>query len=147
LFPLVTGRTRRHDDAVETRVLVVDDHPAFRSAARRMLEAAGMVVVAEVAGAADVVATATAMCPDLVLLDVWLPDGNGFAVARLLTEAGLGSNTVLTSSRSESGYEEFARDVGAAGFVGKADLTAAVLRDLVDVAEGTSARDTTGGES
>jgi CheY-like chemotaxis protein len=134
----------RHHEAVETRVLVVDDHPAFRHAARRLLEAAGMVVVAEAAGAADAIETATAMRPDLVLLDVRLPDGDGFAVARLLADAGLGPTTVLTSSRSEPGYAAFARDVGAAGFVAKADLTATILRDLVDTGEGTGARDATG---
>jgi DNA-binding NarL/FixJ family response regulator len=130
-------RTDRDDEAVETRVLVIDDHPAFRHAARRLLEAAGMVVVAEVAGAADVVETATTLRPDLVLLDVRLPDGDGFAIARKLADAGLGPNTVLTSSRSEPGYGAFARDVGAAGFVAKADLTAAILRDLVAAVEGT----------
>jgi DNA-binding NarL/FixJ family response regulator len=132
----------RHDDPVETRVLVVDDHPAFRHAVRRLLEAADMVVVAEMAGAADVVETATTMCPDLVLLDVWLPDGDGFTLAQSLADAGLGSRTVLTSSRSEPGYAAFARDVGAAGFVAKADLTAAVLRDLVDTAQRRGRRDT-----
>jgi DNA-binding NarL/FixJ family response regulator len=144
VFPLATVRVERHDEAVKTRVLVVDDHPAFRRAVRRMLEAADMVVVAEVAGAADVVETATAVHPDLVLLDVWLPDGDGFTVAQELAGAGLGSNTVLTSSRSEPHYEAIARDVGAAGFVAKADLTAAALRDLVDAAKATGARDTTG---
>jgi CheY-like chemotaxis protein len=134
----------RHHEAVETRVLVVDDHPAFRHAARRLLEAAGMVVVAEVAGAADAIETATAMRPDLVLLDVRLPDGDGFAVARLLADARLGAITVLTSSRSEPGYAAFARDVGAAGFVAKADLTATVLRALLDAGESTGARDTRG---
>jgi CheY-like chemotaxis protein len=129
---------------VETRVLVVDDHPAFRRAARRLLEAAGMVVVAEVAGAVDAIETATAMRPDLVLLDVRLPDGDGFAVARLLADAGLGPTTVLTSSRSEPGYAAFARDVGAAGFVAKADLTAAVLRDLLATERATGARDPLG---
>jgi DNA-binding NarL/FixJ family response regulator len=129
---------------VETRVLVVDDHPAFRHAARRLLEAAGMVVVAEAAGAVDAIETATAIRPDLVLLDVRLPDGDGFAVARLLADAGLGATTVLTSSRSEPGYAAFARDVGAAGFVAKTELTAAVLRELIETEAGTRARDRSG---
>ncbi len=103
-----------------------------------------MVVVAEATGATDVVEIATAVRPDLVLLDVWLPDGDGFTVARMLADAGLGSNTVLTSSRSEPRYETIARDVGAAGFVAKADLTAAALRGLVDATETTGARDTMG---
>jgi two-component system, OmpR family, response regulator len=125
-------------------VFVVDDHPAFRHAVRRLLEAADMVVVAEATGAAVVVEIATAVRPDLVLLDVWLPDGDGFTVARMLADAGLGANTVLTSSRAEPHYETIARDVGAAAFVAKADLTVAALRGLVDAAETPGARDTMG---
>jgi len=70
-------------------VLIVDDHAGFRRLARRLLEASGLTVVGDASDGASAVAAARALDPDLVLLDVVLPDSDGFAVAEQI--AGLGA--------------------------------------------------------
>jgi two-component system, chemotaxis family, chemotaxis protein CheY len=116
---------------METSVLVVDDHPVFRAAARRLLEAAGMTVVGEAASAAAALVAAARLRPDVVLLDVRLPDGDGFDVARGLGAAGVETTTVLVSSASEPAYPALASDVGAAGFLAKSELSPDALAALV----------------
>ena len=73
---------------VRTRVLIVDDHQPFRATARELLEEAGYVVAGEAADAAEALAAVAADAPDAVLLDVQLPDDDGFAVATALTADG-----------------------------------------------------------
>ena len=72
------------DSSVRKRVLIVDDHQPFRAVARKLLESAGYIVVGEAADAAQALAAVAADCPDAVLLDVQLPDRDGFAVASAL---------------------------------------------------------------
>ncbi len=71
-----------------TSVLIVDDHPSFRLSARRMLEAYGYTVVGEAEDGERALAAAEELKPDLVLLDVQLPDIDGFEVAERLAAAG-----------------------------------------------------------
>ena len=66
-------------------VLIVDDHPSFRASARVLLEAEGFDVIGEAADGASGIAEAKRLRPDLVLLDVQLPDIDGFDVASRLT--------------------------------------------------------------
>ena len=73
-------------------VLIVDDHPSFRASARRMLEAAGYEVLGEAEDGAAALAAAQQLTPDLVLLDLRLPDIDGFEVARRLLDADGGHN-------------------------------------------------------
>ena len=79
-------------------VLIVDGHPSFRASARRLHEAEGFNVVGEVADGHEAIAAALELKPDLVLLDVQLPDLYGFEVAGRLAALGLPSALVLTSS-------------------------------------------------
>src|SRR5690349_19372536 len=67
---------------VPASVLIVDDHPSFRASARRLLEAEGYLVVGEAPDGASALSRAAELAPDLVLLDVALPDQDGFEVAR-----------------------------------------------------------------
>jgi DNA-binding NarL/FixJ family response regulator len=115
---------------VPATVLIVDDHPSFRASARRLLEAEGYVVVGEAPDGAAALREAAALAPDLVLLDVALPDLDGFEVARRLT-AGGGPAVVLTSSRDWASIGTLVADSGARGFVPKDDLSAAALAALV----------------
>lgn len=91
-------------------VLIVDDHAVFRSAARALLEAGGFEVVGEAADGASAIAATEDLRPEVVLLDVHLPDIDGFAVAERLAEDGSPATIVLTSSRSEA---SFRRRLGA----------------------------------
>jgi DNA-binding NarL/FixJ family response regulator len=112
-------------------VLVVDDHDGFRARARAFLESEGYEVVGEAADAASAVEAAESLRPQLVLLDVQLPDGSGFDVARQLGE---GTIVVLVSSRDASDYGPRVGASGAAGFVSKAELSGERLRAILEAA-------------
>jgi DNA-binding NarL/FixJ family response regulator len=114
-------------------VLIVDDHPGFRSTARVLLEAEGWEVVGEAADGASALAQARALRPELVLLDVQLPDLDGFEVAaRLRSDLnGRAPAVVLTSSRDRSDYGSCIEESGAAGFVPKGELSGAALSALL----------------
>jgi len=112
---------------VDRTVLIVDDHAPFRRMARRLLEAAGFCVVGEAGDGVSALAAAAALGPDVVLLDVLLPDMDGFAVARCLAERPCGPVVVLTSSRSEPELGRRLEQAPAAGFIAKDALSAAAL--------------------
>jgi DNA-binding NarL/FixJ family response regulator len=114
---------------VPGRVLIVDDHEPFRTVARRLLERAGYVVAAEAGTAAEALAAVAAQEPDAVLLDVQLPDDDGFAVAAALAERG-GPAIVLVSSREADDYGTRIADCGARGFISKSKLSVAALEAL-----------------
>jgi len=111
--------------------LVVDDHAGFRTSARFLLEMEGFEVVGEAADCASALSEAERLLPDLVLLDVQLPDGQGFDVAREILSRGVPARIVLTSSRDESDYGDSIRESGAVGFVPKGELSGDRLRALL----------------
>jgi CheY-like chemotaxis protein len=106
---------------MRTRVLIIDDDARFRSLARALLEAKGYAVVGEAADGEQALATARRLRPDAALLDVQLPDTDGFALARRLTDAHHGLRILLTSTDPTLGAQ--ARwDGGAVAFVPKDEL-------------------------
>jgi DNA-binding NarL/FixJ family response regulator len=118
--------------AVTRRVLIVDDHPGFRAQARALLVAAGYEVVGEAADGESGVRVARELSPDVVLLDVQLPDISGFEVVRLIAgEADLPA-VVLISSRDASDYGRRIGRSGAVGFICKAELSARTLAAVLE---------------
>lgn len=115
------------------RAIVVDDHAAFRASARRLLELTGYDVVAEAGDGASGLELVRDLEPELVLLDVALPDMSGFDVADAL--AGSPSRVVLVSSRAPSDLGRRAQESGAVGFIPKDRLSEETLRRLVGGAE------------
>ena len=114
-----------------TTALIVDDHPSFRRFARKLLESAGFLVAGEAEDGATAVAAVRALRPDVVLLDVLLPDTTGFAVAKELAAGPERPLVVLTSSRSASDLGELVEAEHARGFISKRDLTIAALAAMV----------------
>ena len=112
-------------------ILIVDDHPSFLAAARLLLEAEGFVVVGVATDGASAVRETLRLAPDVVLLDVGLPDLDGFEVASRLRAAGAASAIVLTSSRDSSDFGTAITESGARGFVAKAELSGDAVRALV----------------
>jgi DNA-binding NarL/FixJ family response regulator len=110
-----------------TTVLIVDDHPSFRATARVLLESEGYDVVGEAADGAEALDRARELEPDLVLLDVNLPDMDGFAVAAELTSHNGAPAVVLTSSRESSDFGPLVGSSGARGFVPKSELSGPAL--------------------
>lgn len=118
-------------------VLIVDDHPSFRATARMLLELEGYEVVGEAPDGLSAVAEAQRLQPDLVLLDVNLPDIDGFEVASRLTKPANGTPSsgpavILTSSRDSSDFGSLVGASGARGFIPKAELSGASLAALLE---------------
>jgi DNA-binding NarL/FixJ family response regulator len=111
-------------------VLIVDDHTAFRTFVRALLEADGIDIAGEATDGAQAVEAAEALHPDVVLLDINLPKLDGFEVARRISHSG-GPKVVLTSSRPASDYGTKLDDSPAVGFLPKNELSGEALRRLV----------------
>jgi DNA-binding NarL/FixJ family response regulator len=112
-------------------VLIVDDHPSFRSSARRMLEDAGYVVVGEAQDGESALAAAEDLRPAVVLVDVQLPDLNGFEVSLRLTAEDGGPAVVLTSSRDSGDFAGMISRSRARGFLRKEELSGPALAALL----------------
>jgi DNA-binding NarL/FixJ family response regulator len=112
-------------------VLVVDDDPAFRRLAHRLLAAFDLVVAGEAATAAAALAVAGELRPGAVLVDVGLPDGDGVALAGRLVALPWRPRVVLTSSDAEAASPRDVRRSGALAFVPKDQLPNAALDDLL----------------
>ena len=108
-------------------MLIVDDNAAFRSAARAVLEAGGYRVVAEVGNGAAAVTVAARLRPDVVLLDIGLPDQDGFTTCRQLHAARPDLVVVLCSIRDADEYGDAVASSSAAGFLPKSLLSAEAL--------------------
>jgi DNA-binding NarL/FixJ family response regulator len=109
-------------------LLIVDDHAGFRSLARRLLTSGGFDVVGEATDGQAAVTAARRLRPDLVLLDIQLPDIDGFEVTARLADGGAGPVVVLTSTRDRADYGERVAQSGACGFLPKAELSGAALQ-------------------
>jgi DNA-binding NarL/FixJ family response regulator len=116
---------------MERTVLIVDDHSGFRSATRALLEADGFDVIGEAADGESALAAAVRLRPGLVLLDIQLPDLDGFTVAERLASSEPAPAVVLVSSRAASSYRHRLADSSALGFIAKSELSGAALSALL----------------
>jgi DNA-binding NarL/FixJ family response regulator len=110
-----------------TTVLIVDDHPSFRATARMLLEAEGYDVVGEAPDGESAVTEVGRLHPELVLLDVNLPDTDGFAVAERIR----GTPVILISSRDGADFGPLVQASGALGFIPKAELSGAAIAQVL----------------
>lgn len=115
---------------VAATVVIVDDHAGFRTFARALLEAEGFEVVGEATDGQSALALTRRLAPELVLLDVALPDMDGFAVCEELLEGGSGPAVILTSSRDVSSYRRRLKRSRARGFISKSELSGPALAEL-----------------
>jgi len=116
---------------VRPTVLIVDDHAAFRTSARALLQTEGFDVIGEAADGASAVQAVTALRPDIVLLDIQLPDLDGLAVAEQLATIPNAPAVVLTSSRDAPSYGPRIHTAPSRGFIPKSGLSGEALAALV----------------
>lgn len=116
---------------MKATILIVDDHPTFRATARMLLEADGYEVVGEAPDGLTAIDEAERLRPHVVLLDVNLPDIDGFQVARRITAVDGAPAVVLVSSRDSSDFGPLVSGSGARGFISKGDLSGAALAELL----------------
>jgi len=141
MIPLSCGKIREIQEVLRrvaceyslmpATALVVDDHPTFRRFARKLLESAGLFVVGDAPDGASALSAVRELRPDVVLLDVLLPDTTGFEVARALAAEPARPLVVLTSSRSAADLGGLPVREGVAGFIAKSELTVATLTALL----------------
>jgi DNA-binding NarL/FixJ family response regulator len=112
-------------------VLVVDDHDGFRALARALLESEGFEVIGEATDGASALHAFEQLGPDLVLLDVQLPDLDGFEVAERLAADKDPPTVVLVSTRGAASYRRRLAETSARGFIAKGDLSGATLAALL----------------
>jgi DNA-binding NarL/FixJ family response regulator len=112
-------------------VLIVDDHPSFRASARMLLESEGFDVIGEAEDGAAALQAVLELTPQVILLDVQLPDIDGFEVAARLTANGASPAIVLTSSRDVNDLGALAEREGVRGFIPKSELSGAALEALL----------------
>lgn len=113
------------------RILIVDDYAPFRSSARNLLEACGFDVVGEAVDGRSALDAVARLRPDLLLLDVQLPDFDGFEVVRRLPVGADRPAVIMTSVRDDVGYGARLASAQVLGFIAKTDLTGESVADLV----------------
>jgi CheY-like chemotaxis protein len=123
----------RDTEPVRPRVLIVDDHEGFRAVARTLLQGDGLDVVGEAVDGAGALAETSDLRPDLVLLDVHLPDADGFAISEFLAALPNPPVVVLISSRPISDLRSRLKSSSAAGFLAKHQLSGS---NVMSVARG-----------
>ena len=129
---LPPGADRSWDDgAVLASILVVDDDAAVRGLVVRILRSWGHPVVGEAGSVAEALAFADALKPDVVLVDIGLPDGDGFSLTRQLRARSPTVRVVLFSSDADRANVAAADRAGAIGFLPKDELSSPVLQQLI----------------
>ena len=119
------------DRRVRVTVLIVDDHEDYRRSASALLEAEGFAVVGEAADGAAAIEAAVRLRPEVVLLDIQLPDIDGLLVAERLAATRDPPAVVLISSREAAAYGSRLDAAPARGFIAKRELSGAALAALV----------------
>ena len=112
-------------------MLIVDDDAGFRSRSRRLLSLAGYAVVGEAADGVSALARARELRPDVVLLDILLPDIDGIDVAARLAIDPDAPAVVLTSTRDGADFGRRLRRAPAKGFIPKAELSEAAFATVL----------------
>ena len=116
---------------MDRTILIVDDHAPFRRAARAVLQEEGLDVVGEAADGAGALAEVGRLAPGLVLLDIQLPDMDGFALADRLAAGPSPPAVILISSREAGEYGDRVQHASALGFINKSRLTGAAIKALL----------------
>jgi DNA-binding NarL/FixJ family response regulator len=114
------------------RIVIVDDDPAFLATVRVLLEAEGFDVAGEALSGLECVTTVAELDPDLVLVDVNLPDIDGFEVVERLADGGRTTPVVLTSIRSAADFGDLVEASRARGFITKAEISGEALAEFLN---------------
>lgn len=113
-------------------LVIVDDDEGFRTAARRLLEAAGFRVVGEACNGESAAPLVSSTRPQAVLVDIQLPGSDGFEVTRSICSGDSPPLVVLVSGRDPRDYVAAFEQSGAIGFIDKAELSAPLLTAILE---------------
>jgi DNA-binding NarL/FixJ family response regulator len=112
---------------VRPRYLIVDDSPAFLSAARNLLERQGLAVVGVAANVSECLRSVDQLAPDVILVDIDLGNDNGFELVGRLARRGIRADVIFISMHAADDYADLISASGAAGFVSKSELSRATI--------------------
>lgn len=118
-------------NAMGPKILIVDDHSGFRTQARRLLESEGYLVIGEAADCDSGLAAARTLHPQLALVDVFLPDGDGFDLASRIAVLDDAPAVILISSHDGAEFEHCVAESEVRGFVSKAELSRNAIEELL----------------
>jgi len=118
------------------RILLIEDHPIVRTACRLILQAKLGVEVAEATTAAAGLDMASSVSPDLIILDLRLPDGNGLDLLTTLMSAEPDRRIIVFSMYEDPAIAAHALEAGARGYITKNDDPDVILQAIDQVAEG-----------
>lgn len=116
---------------MRARYLIVDDSPAFLSAARNLLEQQGLAVVGVAANVCECLRSVDQLAPDVILVDVDLGNDSGFDLARRLARRGIRAELIFISMHAGEDYADLIASSGAAGFVAKSELSRAAIEQAL----------------
>ncbi len=125
------------------RLLIVDDHPVVRDGLRAMFMHSNIEIIGEATDGLSAVEQARELIPDVILMDVRMPDMDGLAATRLIKEENPGVVVVMLTSFESRDYLREAVDAGAAGYLLKGLERAKLLSAIEDVVDGASLFDST----
>jgi DNA-binding NarL/FixJ family response regulator len=119
------------------RVLVADDHPVVRAGLRLLLEREeGIVPLAEAATAQEAVDRTARLHPDIVLMDVTMPDGSGIDAIPRLIESSPNTKVLVLSMHDDPRYVQDAFAAGARGYVLKEAADTELVSAIREIAAG-----------
>ena len=113
-------------------VLVVDDNAYFRKITATIIERWGHRVVGQAGSVREAVARASELRPDTVIVDIALPDGDGFELTRALVAMGWPVRVLVISADSDVAYDSFAERAGASGYCPKAEIAGVRFREAIE---------------
>jgi DNA-binding NarL/FixJ family response regulator len=119
----------RHGEPVPVRCLLVDDSRTFLDAARGLIDRDGVAVAGMASSTAEALRQASALSPDVAVVDIRLGRENGFDLASPLAKRGIA--VIMTSTSAGADYADLLAESPVAGFLPKAELSAARIRDLL----------------
>jgi two-component system, NarL family, nitrate/nitrite response regulator NarL len=112
-------------------ILIVDDHSGFRAQARKLLESEGYLVIGEAEDCSSGLEAARTLQPQLALVDIYLPDGDGFDLASSLAVLSDPPAVILISSHDGAEFAHCVSESEARGFVSKAELSRDAIEELL----------------
>ncbi len=120
-----------------TRILLADDHPIFRDGVRRLLEQEDSVaIVGEAANGNECIAMLSKLKPDILLLDLRMPDKDGLAVLEEVNFESIGTRVIVLTATEDDNDVVRAMRLGARGVVLKQSATDLLLRSIQKVQSG-----------
>ena len=113
-------------------VVIVDDNDEFRASTRTLLACEGYDVIGEAADGATGLEVIRRLGPNVALLDVQLPDSDGFSIADRLRTDAQSTAVVIISTRDRSDYGGSVARCGAIGFIAKSEICGAALQAVLE---------------